>query len=60
MHVHAQTQTRQSANGRPIATVEDLEEVLGSIRADGREAVLLRVRTRQGVTQSIPVRFIEE
>ena len=49
-----------SANGRPIATVEDLEEVLGSIRADGREAVLLRVRTRQGVTQSIPVRFIEE
>jgi len=49
-----------SANGRPISTAEDLENVLRSVQDDGREAVLLRVRTRQGQTQSLPVRFMED
>ena len=48
-----------SANGREIATVEELEAILRQIQADGREAVLLRVRSRQGVTQSLPVRFMD-
>ncbi len=49
-----------SANGRPVATVEELEEILRAVQSDGREAVLLRVRTRQGQTQSLPVRFIDD
>ncbi|WP_420807535.1 Do family serine endopeptidase [Aurantiacibacter odishensis] len=49
-----------SANGREIASVEDLEAVLRAVQNDGREAVLLRVRSRQGTTQSVPVRFMED
>ena len=48
-----------SANGRPVASVDDLESVLSDVQDDGREAVLLRVRSRQGVTQSLPVRFMD-
>ena len=48
-----------SANGRSIASIEDLEAILRQARDSGREAVLLRVRSRQGVTQSLPVRFID-
>ncbi len=49
-----------SANGNSIASVDDLEAVLREVQGDGREAVLLRVRSRQGVTQSLPVRFMED
>ncbi len=49
-----------SANGRSVSTVEGLETILRAVREDGREAVLLRVRSRQGVTQSLPVRFVED
>ena len=48
-----------SANGQEIATIEDLETILADVQADGREAVLLRVRARGGATQSIPVRFMD-
>ncbi|MWV28901.1 Do family serine endopeptidase [Erythrobacter sp. GH3-10] len=48
-----------SANGRAISSVEDLESVLQDVQDDGREAVLLRVRSRQGATQSLPVRFMD-
>lgn len=49
-----------SANGRPIASVEELEALLRAVQNDGREAVLLRVRSRQGTTQSVPVRFMDD
>jgi len=49
-----------SANGREIASVEELEAVLRAVQNDGREAVLLRVRSRQGTTHSVPVRFMED
>ncbi|WAT17450.1 Do family serine endopeptidase [Aurantiacibacter sp. MUD11] len=48
-----------SANGRPIGTVEELEAILSDARDAGREAVLLRVRARGGVAQSVPVRFMD-
>ncbi len=49
-----------SANGRPVGSVDELEAILRDVQEDGREAVLLRVRTRQGQTQSLPVRFNED
>nr|WP_305956834.1 Do family serine endopeptidase [Aurantiacibacter sp. 219JJ12-13]MDP5260132.1 Do family serine endopeptidase [Aurantiacibacter sp. 219JJ12-13] len=46
-----------SVNGNPIANVEEFETILRAAQGEGREAVLLRVRSRQGVTRSLPVRF---
>ena len=46
-----------SANGRPVPTLEALEEVIASARADNRGAVLLRVQARGGQSQSVPVRL---
>jgi serine protease Do len=37
-----------AANGRSVATVADLESVIDAAKAGGREAVLLRVRPRNG------------
>jgi serine protease Do len=47
-----------AANSTPIGTIEELEAVLEEVRAEGRQAVLLRVQARGGPTQSIPVRFL--
>ena len=49
-----------AANGREIATIADLEGIIQQARSQGREAVLLRVRARGGVTQSVPVRFLSD
>nr|WP_233548506.1 Do family serine endopeptidase [Aurantiacibacter zhengii] len=49
-----------SANGRSVGSVDELEAILRDVQEDGREAVLLRVRTRQGQTQSLPVRFNDD
>ncbi len=49
-----------AANGRPVATLEDLESAISAVQADGRAAILLRVQARGGPAQSIPVRFNED
>ena len=46
-----------AANGRPIGTVADLESVITAAKADGRQAVLLRVRGRGTPEVSVPVRL---
>lgn len=46
-----------SANGRTVGSVADLERVIADAKAAGREAVLLRVRPRNGQPVSIPVRI---
>ncbi len=46
-----------SANGRTVASVADLERVIADAKAAGREAVLLRVRPRNGQPVSVPVRI---
>jgi len=46
-----------SANGRELAQVADLEAVIRSLQSQGREAVLLRVRSRGGPAISVPVRL---
>lgn len=46
-----------AANGRPVPTLEALEQVIRSARAEQRGAVLLRVQARGGQAQSIPVRL---
>ena len=47
-----------SANGRPVPTLEALEEVIGEAEAAGRGAILLRVQSRGGSQQrSVPVRL---
>jgi serine protease Do len=45
------------ANGRDVATPADLEAVVRAARADGREAVLLRVIVRGSPAVSIPIRL---
>jgi serine protease Do len=46
-----------SANGRTVAQVADLEAVVSEAKAAGREAVLLRVRPRNGPPILLPVRL---
>lgn len=50
----------QQANGRSVASVVDLEEVLREVRAADREAILLRVKPRRGQPVSIAVRLLPE
>jgi serine protease Do len=45
------------ANGRPVATVADLESVISAAQAAGREAVLLRLRPRNGPPVSVAIRL---
>ena len=45
------------ANGRAVATAEELEAVVSAAKASGREAVLLRVRPRNGLPVSVAVRL---
>jgi len=46
-----------SANGRDVAQIADLEAVIRSAQSEGRQAVLLRVRSRGGPALSVPVRL---
>jgi serine protease Do len=46
-----------SANGRDMTQISDLEAVIRSAQSEGREAVLLRVRSRGGPAISVPVRL---
>ena len=46
-----------AANGRPVASAEDLEAVVSSAKNAGREAVLLRVRPRNGPPVSVAIRL---
>ena len=45
------------ANNREIASQADLEAVIRAAKAEGREAVLLRVRTRGAPEFSVPIRL---
>ncbi len=47
----------QSVNGTALASVDELERELDRARREGREAVLLRVRSRSGPPYSVPVRL---
>ncbi|WP_340588955.1 Do family serine endopeptidase [Erythrobacter alti] len=49
-----------AANGRPVPTLDALEDVIASARSAGRSAVLLRVQARRGVATSIPVRLNDD
>jgi len=49
-----------AANTSPVPTLEALEQVIARARADGRGAVLLRVQSRRGQPQSVPVRLAAE
>ena len=46
-----------SANGRTVASVADLEAAVKSAKDAGREAVLLRVRPRNGPPLLLPIRL---
>ena len=46
-----------NANGRSVASVAELEQVIAEAKSAGREAVLLRVRPRNGQPISVPVRI---
>ncbi len=46
-----------SANNREIGSVEDLEAVVKAAKADGRQALLLRVRGRGAPELSVPIRI---
>src|SRR5690606_15227321 len=46
-----------AANSQVVAKVEDLESAIGAAKADGREAVLLRVQRRGQPAIYIPVRL---
>ncbi len=46
-----------SANYADVASVAELEEVIRAAQAEGRTAVLLRIRPRGQAEQSIPVRL---
>ena len=46
-----------AANGGTLYTVADLEKVIAGAKAEGRGAVLLRVRVRGGQTVSVPIRL---
>ena len=45
------------ANGRTVASAAELEQVIAAAKSAGREAVLLRLRPRNGPQVSIPVRI---
>ncbi|HEY6815154.1 MAG TPA: trypsin-like peptidase domain-containing protein, partial [Croceibacterium sp.] len=45
------------ANGRSVASVADLEQIIASAKSAGREAVLLRLRPRNAPPVSIAVRI---
>ena len=49
-----------AANGRPVPTLEALEQIIASARSEGRGAVLLRVQARRGQPQSVPVRLNDD
>jgi hypothetical protein len=46
-----------SANGRSVAKVEDLEEIVRTAKDAGREAVLLQLRPRNGPPLLVPIRL---
>ncbi len=46
-----------SANGRTTASAADLEAAVSAAKAAGRDAVLLRVRPRNGPAVSVPIRL---
>jgi serine protease Do len=46
-----------AANGRDVASVADLEQIIGAAKSAGREAVLLRLRPRNAPPVSIPLRI---
>jgi serine protease Do len=46
-----------SANGQPLAGVDQLEAAIRAAKADGREAILFRVRGRGAPELSIPIRL---
>jgi serine protease Do len=46
-----------SANGQPLASVEQLEATIRAAKAEGREAILFRVRGRGAPELSIPIRL---
>ncbi|HSG54121.1 MAG TPA: trypsin-like peptidase domain-containing protein [Paracoccaceae bacterium] len=46
-----------TANGRPVTTPEALEAQIRAVRADGRDAILLRVGMRGQPDRTIPVRL---
>jgi serine protease Do len=45
------------ANNQPLTSAADLEAVIAAAKAEGREAVLLRVRARGAPEVTIPVRL---
>lgn len=45
------------ANATDITSIADLESVVSATKEAGRSAILLRVRTRNGRTASVPVRL---
>jgi serine protease Do len=45
------------ANNQPLTSAADLEAVIAAAKAEGREAVLLRVRSRGAPEVTIPVRL---
>ena len=47
----------RAANGTPVASVADLEAAVSAARSEGREAVLLRLRSRGSPEISVPVRL---
>jgi serine protease Do len=46
-----------SANGQPLASVEQLEAAVRAAKAEGREAILFRVRARGAPEVSVPIRL---
>ena len=46
-----------SANGQEVSRIADLEAAVRSARTEGREAVLLRVRSRGGPALLVPIRL---
>ncbi len=46
-----------SANGQPLSSVEQLEAAVRTAKADGREAILFRVRVRGAPEISVPIRL---
>ncbi len=45
------------ANGRPVATIDDLDGQIRTARAENREAILLRLRNRNAPPASVAVRL---
>ncbi|TIX49521.1 trypsin-like peptidase domain-containing protein [Alteraurantiacibacter aquimixticola] len=47
----------ESANYQRIENLEDLEAQIRTVREEGRDAILLRVRPRRGPSATVPVRL---